>query len=103
MVHLLGESECEGAVKMSVLSGTRVLKKTSGISVFEDVSFRSNEVLSLLGTLLIELKRYKAQKGDAVRSWEGRDTGRGRGSEIGYFYCKMTSEGYEELFRNYIP
>lgn len=81
MVHLLGENECEGAVKMSVLSSSGPWFQTSGISVFEDVSFRSNEVLSLLRTLLIELKRYKAQKGGAIRSWEGRDTGRGRGSE----------------------
>ena len=81
MVHLLRENKCEGAVKMSGLSGTRVLQKTSGVSVFEDVSFRSNEVLRLLGVLLIELKRYEARKGDAVHTWKGRDTCRGRGSE----------------------
>lgn len=33
MVYLLGENECENAVKMSGLSGARVSQKKSGISV----------------------------------------------------------------------
>lgn len=81
MVHLLRENECGDTVKMPGLSGAGVLQKTSGISVFEDVSFRSNEVLRLLGAPLIELKRYEAQKGDAVHTWKGRDARRGRESE----------------------
>lgn len=42
---------------MSGLPGMRVLQKTSGINVFEDVSFRSNGVPRLLGGPIIELKR----------------------------------------------
>lgn len=62
MVCLLGGNESEGAVEMSGLSGRRVLQKPSGIGVFEGVSLRSNEVLSLLGALLIELQGYKGQR-----------------------------------------
>lgn len=39
-VRLLRENECEDAVKVSGLSGTRVLQETSGISVFRDVAFK---------------------------------------------------------------
>lgn len=79
MAHLLRENKCCQNVSLVWDKGPAEDKWHS--SVFEDVSFRSNEALSLLGAPLIEVKRYEAQQGDAVHTWKGGDLCRGRGSE----------------------
>lgn len=103
-IQLFVDCICSGKVNVKMLSKCQVCLEQESCQrqvalEVEGVSFRSDEVLSLLGANVNWTKRNAKARRDMLFTPERqRDTERER-ARTGYSYCKMTSEGCEELFR----